>query len=90
MSSGPTVASAARAERFSQRGSRGWGAVVLLLLTLGTLVLFSYTLLDLPWQQRLGGWNYVAALVLVAGSGLPLRRWRPDPRYPVNASSITG
>lgn len=58
------------------------GGLALLLLTLGTLVLLGYTLLDLPWQQRLGGWNYVVGAALISLVSIPLRyqrRARPAP-----------
>jgi hypothetical protein len=50
------------------------GALALLMLSLGTLVLFSYTLLDLPWQQRLGAWNYPLSFGLLMAMMIPIRR----------------
>lgn len=58
------------------------GATALLLLCLGTLVLLSYTLLDVPAQQRLGGWNYLVGTALTIGAAVPLRLWHPDPQPP--------
>ena len=55
-----------------------YGAVVTGLLGLTAAILLSYTLVDWGWQQRLGGWNYWGAVVLIGVIAVLLRRWRPD------------
>lgn len=55
------------------------GAVAVLLLALASAVQLSYTLLDLPWQQRLGTWNYLTSFLLLAATLVPLRLIRPAP-----------
>ncbi len=54
-------------------------ALALALLASGTVVLLSYTLLDLDWQVRWGAWNYALGTGLTVAAGIPLRLWRPDP-----------
>jgi hypothetical protein len=51
--------------------------------------MLSYQLLDLPWQQRLGGWHYLVAVALMVGTSIPLRLWHPDPR-PGSSSASAG
>jgi hypothetical protein len=55
-----------------------YGGLVTGLLGLTAAILLSYTLADWDWQQRLGGWNYWAAVVLIGLIAILLRRWRPD------------
>lgn len=70
----------ARPDRGRVPGTRSvrLGAVALVLLSAGTVVLLTYTLADLGWQQRFGAWNYLAALGLLVATLVPLRLWRPD------------
>ena len=63
------------------RPSAPWhGAVITLLLWGGFAWLLAYTLLDLDWQQSLGGWNYVLLLGLVPVLSVLMKRYRPDLR----------
>ena len=55
-----------------------YGGAVTGLLGLTAAILLTYTLADWGWQQRLGGWNYVAAVALIVANAVLLRRWRPD------------
>lgn len=53
------------------------------LITVGGLglmafILLTYTLLDLGWQQRLGGWNYVVVIALIPIVSVLMRRWQAD------------
>jgi hypothetical protein len=57
-----------------------FGALLLGILTLWAGVLLTYTLLDLAWQQALGAWNYVAAVVLILVAAVMLRLWHGDAR----------
>ena len=57
-----------------------FGAVVMAFFLMAAAWLLTYTLLDWPWQQRWGAWNYLVAAVFGAGAGQLLRRWRGDPR----------
>jgi hypothetical protein len=62
-----------------KRPSPPWyGAVTLGLLWLLAAVLLSYTLLDLDWQQSLGGWNYWFAGALLVVISVLMRAWRAD------------
>jgi hypothetical protein len=65
----------------TRRPSPPWyGAVVTLLLWGGFAWLLAYTLLDLGWQQAIGGWNYVLLLGLVAVLSVLMKGYRPDLR----------
>jgi hypothetical protein len=57
-----------------------FGGLVIGLVWLDALVLLSYTLLDLRWQQSLGSWNYWFAGAIIAVVALLLRGWRADTR----------
>jgi hypothetical protein len=57
-----------------------WGILVTALLVASTAWFMTYALLDLPWQQRIGGWNYLIGFVIILGMLLTFRAWRGDPR----------
>ena len=57
-----------------------YGGLAIALAWLFILVLISYTLVDIPWQQALGGWNYAIAGGFLLAAAVALRRWRPDQR----------
>jgi hypothetical protein len=62
-----------------RRPSPPWyGAVTVALLWLSAAVLLSYTLLDIGWQQSLGGWNYGFAGALTVVIAVLMRGWRAD------------
>jgi hypothetical protein len=62
-----------------KRPSPPWhGATTVALLWLVAAVLLSYTLLDLGWQQSLGGWNYWFAGALMVLISVLMRAWRAD------------
>jgi hypothetical protein len=71
------------------RRSAWAAAVALALLTAGTAVLLGFTLLDLPFQQAFGAWNYLLAGALVVATVVPLRAWRPDDRYRADVRDIS-
>jgi hypothetical protein len=63
------------------RPSPPWyGALVTASLLLASAWLLSYTLLDLRWQQRLGAWNYLIALLISTAAGQLMQYWRGDGR----------
>ena len=72
------MADTARTSKRRRPSPPWYGAVTTLLLWLTAAVLLSYTLLDLGWQQALGGWNYwFAGVLMVLIAGL-MRGWRAD------------
>ena len=70
----------------THRPSPPWyGALVNVLLWFGFAWLLAYTLLDLPFQQAIGSWNYVLLLGLVAVLSVLMKRYRPDMRRYVSS-----
>ena len=57
-----------------------YGAIASLAMLVAVLWLLAYTLLDWPWQQSFGAWNYLVTLVLSAVPGQLLQHWHGDPR----------
>jgi|tagenome__1003787_1003787.scaffolds.fasta_scaffold16679149_1 hypothetical protein len=55
-----------------------YGGVSTGLLGLMVVILLTYTLLDLPWQQALGMWNYVAVGALVVITSALMKNWHAD------------
>jgi hypothetical protein len=56
-----------------------YGGLVAGLILAAIAVLLTYTLLPLPGQLGLGGWNYVIAGACVASAILLARFWVPTP-----------
>jgi len=55
------------------------GALFTTALFVDVIWLLSYTLLDVPALEALGGWNYTGALALFLASGVPTATWRSAP-----------
>lgn len=54
-----------------------YGAVVALTVVAALLIVLTYTLLPLPGQRELGGWNYVAAVLCLVMTFVLTKRFRP-------------
>lgn len=54
-----------------------YGALVALTVIASALIVLSYTLLPLPGQRELGGWNYVGAVLCLALTAVLTKRFRP-------------
>ncbi|MFI7589319.1 cell division protein CrgA [Spongisporangium articulatum] len=56
------------------------GGLVAAMIWVMALWLLGYTLLDLPFQQAIGPWNYLLLLGMVVVLAVVMRRWRGDVR----------
>ncbi len=56
-----------------------YGGLIAGLILAAIVVLLTYTLLPVPGQLTLGGWNYVIAAGLVFSAILLARLWTPTP-----------
>jgi hypothetical protein len=54
-----------------------YGAVIALTVIASALIVLTYTLLPLPGQRELGGWNYVGAVLCLAMTAVLTKRFRP-------------
>jgi hypothetical protein len=55
-----------------------YGGILVGSIALMAAILLTYTLLDWEWQQNLGWWNYVAAVLLIPFATVFMLTWQPD------------
>jgi hypothetical protein len=55
-----------------------YGGILVGSIGLMAAILLTYTLLDWQWQQDLGAWNYVAAVLLIPITTAFMLTWQPD------------
>ncbi|MFG1928338.1 cell division protein CrgA [Cryptosporangium sp. NPDC048952] len=77
-------------DRQPKRPSGTWhGALSTALIFGGAVWLLAYTLLDLPWVEALGSWNYVGVVATVVLTTIVGYTWRGAPyERPTHTSRV--